>query len=134
MEKALLRWLLFFALALAAFQAEAGITGLEFEDGGNPFYHLAPPATIVASRNFDNGVSFSIQDSNGLPQNWSLDFAAPDNVPLAVGVYDPLQTDMTSGFQVRYLAGTTTLSTGTVPGTPNYFYKPSLFGGHDYKH
>jgi hypothetical protein len=23
---------------------------------------------------------------------------------------------------------------GTVPGTPNRFYKPSLFDGHDYKH
>jgi hypothetical protein len=47
--------------------------------------------TFEVSRNYDNGVSFAINDFATTPfgQNrwWYLDFAAPDNVELTVGLY-----------------------------------------------
>lgn len=49
--------------------------------------------TIVASRNYDNGVSFAINDDATNPDFWSqrwwyLDFAAPNNATLTPGEYD----------------------------------------------
>lgn len=58
---------------------------------------------FVASRNFDNGVSFSIDDFASNPDFqetrwWYLDFAAPFSAPLTVGSYQgatrfPFQED-----------------------------------------
>ncbi len=43
-------------------------------------------STMLASRNFDNGVDFTLQSKDGT-QSWFLDFAAPNNVPLGPGTY-----------------------------------------------
>ncbi|MBL8483972.1 MAG: PEP-CTERM sorting domain-containing protein [Rhodocyclaceae bacterium] len=48
--------------------------------------------SFTPSRNFDNGVSFSINDFNTNPNFWEqrwwyLDFSAPFDAPLAVGIY-----------------------------------------------
>jgi hypothetical protein len=47
---------------------------------------------FTPSRNYDNGVSFSINDSTtnpnfGAQRWWYLDFSAPHNAPLVVGTY-----------------------------------------------
>ena len=48
-------------------------------------YFSSADATFTASKNYDNGVSVSVSNSG----NWYfLDFAAPGNVPLSVGVYE----------------------------------------------
>lgn len=55
---------------------------------------ILTPANVdfKVSRNFDNGVSFSLNNfSRAEPQNyiwWYLDFAAPENAILAPGLYD----------------------------------------------
>ncbi|MCX7554684.1 hypothetical protein OS175_12405 [Marinicella sp. S1101] len=40
--------------------------------------------TLTADRNFDNGVTIRFNGAD----NWTLDFAAPNEVPLAVGSYE----------------------------------------------
>lgn len=47
---------------------------------------------FTASRNYDNGVSFAVNDFNTNPDFWStrwwyIDFVAPNDAPLAVGTY-----------------------------------------------
>jgi hypothetical protein len=46
--------------------------------------HAGTGYTLAPSRNYHNGVTFTI---NG-PQGWHVDFAAPGRAPLAVGVYE----------------------------------------------
>jgi len=63
--------------------------------------------TFTPSRNFDNGVSFAINDFNTNPNAqeqrwWYLDFSAPFDAPLAVGTYQgatrwPFQAASTPG-------------------------------------
>lgn len=47
---------------------------------------------ITASPNFDNGISFSISNSNNVPfqdsESWSLDLSAPFNAELTTGIYE----------------------------------------------
>jgi hypothetical protein len=71
--------------------------------GQGQTYHLDETnASFTAQRNFDAGVSLDVAGSN---QNFHLDFAAPGNVPLAVGGYAgaarfPLQNANQPGLSV----------------------------------
>lgn len=60
---------------------------------------------FTARRNFDNGVSISFFDNNQLGNFWFLDFAAPGDSPLAVGIYEgatrfPFQAATSPGLSV----------------------------------
>jgi len=62
--------------------------------GGGETVSVTPLAgfAFTTARNFDNGVSFSINDFSTNPNFqltrwWYLDFAAPADAPLAVGTY-----------------------------------------------
>jgi len=84
-----------------SYDAEAGAVG-----GGAGAVSRTIPFTALqlhASRNFDNGVSLRFSgDIAGVGSNafWSLDFAGPDNAPIASGSYANAQAypSQTSGF------------------------------------
>ena len=89
--------------ARATFQANAGtgqqgaISGMFFAsqpgdyvgEGQQRSFTAAVGYTLAPSRNFHDGVSFSIQ---GNAQVWSLDFSGPQQAALAVGSYEDAVT------------------------------------------
>jgi hypothetical protein len=52
--------------------------------GGQSWYYTAPNALFVASRNSHNGVTIFVQMDSAC---WTLDFSAPNMMPLSVGTY-----------------------------------------------
>ena len=54
---------------------------------GQMYLYTTEDTTITPSRNFDNGVSISLGESD----NWETDFAAPNKATLVSGVYDNAQ-------------------------------------------
>ena len=95
------------ALVAADARAQTTILFLDSAPGdyiGGGVQHTVTPATgsFTASRNFDNGVSISVNTTGGV---WSLAFAAPGDAILVAGTYDnatrwPFQSPTNPGLSV----------------------------------
>jgi len=107
------RTLLSLALLLASSAASAAGTALYFKSepgdyigGGQEFVITASDATFAASTNYAGGVSVSVTNfTQGNSLFWYLDFAAPNNQPLALGTYQgatrfPFQAPTAPGLSV----------------------------------
>ena len=94
-------------LVTAEARAQTTILFLDSAPGdyiGGGMQHTVTPATgsFTASRNFDNGVSISVNTTGGV---WSLAFAAPGDAILVAGTYDnatrwPFQSPVNPGLSV----------------------------------
>lgn len=105
LEKNVIKALLAFVTRVGVVVSMAGVSLGSL--AATEFYYTSSPASwvgqgetvsvspdlgfeFIVSRNFDNGISFSIRnDASGPAQSswWYLDFAAPSGVPLSVGSY-----------------------------------------------
>src|SRR5258705_5498389 len=84
-------------LAVLATEVQAGVTSLmlhgepgDYIVGDQTLTFTEAQGTFTAQRNYDNGISVSFHTPN-YEHWWYLDFAAPNNVPLTVGVYEKAQ-------------------------------------------
>ena len=94
-------------LVTAEARAQTTILFLDSAPGdyiGGGMQHTVTPTTgsFTASRNFDNGVSISVNTTGGV---WSLAFAAPGDAILVAGTYDnatrwPFQSPVNPGLSV----------------------------------
>ena len=110
-------------------EAQTTILFLDSQPGdyiGGGVQHTVTPATgsFTASRNFDNGVSISVNTSGGV---WSLAFAAPGDATLTAGTYDnatrwPFQSPTNPGLSVSGMGrGCNTL-------TGSFVVREALYG------
>jgi hypothetical protein len=117
------------AVLSARAEAQTTILFLDSQPGdyiGGGVQHTVMPATgsFTASRNFDNGVSISVNTSGGV---WSLAFAAPGDATLTPGTYDhatrwPFQSPTSPGLSVSGMGrGCNTL-------TGNFVVREALYG------
>lgn len=112
MQTARLRTIVIAALALGAVlpgraNAQTTVLFLDSQPGdyiGGGTQHTVTPATgaFTVSRNFDNGVSLSVNTTGGI---WSLAFSAPGDATLTAGTYDhatrwPFQSPVDPGLSV----------------------------------
>ena len=109
--------------------AQTTILFLDSQPGdyiGGGVQHTVTPATgsFTASRNFDNGVSISVNTTGGV---WSLAFAAPGDATLTPGTYDnatrwPFQSPTNPGLSISGMGrGCNTL-------TGNFIVREAVYG------